>query len=140
MKGFTLMELLIVVTIIGILGAIAYPMYTDQVIRGKRAEGRALLADSAAKMERWYSDCNKYPDTIVSTSNNCTNSEIKMDSSSENGHYDLAITNVSGNQQQFTLTATPADFNDAECDVLSLTEAGAKSQSGTGDQHACWGR
>lgn len=60
MQGFTLIEMMIVVAIIGILAAVAYPSYAEHVKRGNRSEGQALLSDIAAAQERYYSQNNRY--------------------------------------------------------------------------------
>ena len=59
-KGFTLIELMIVVVVIGILSAIAMPAYTDYVKRGKAAEATATLADMRIKMEQFFQDNRTY--------------------------------------------------------------------------------
>lgn len=58
--GFTLIELMIVVAVIGILAAVAYPMYTDQIRKGKRAEARAGLANLLQQQERYFTQRNTY--------------------------------------------------------------------------------
>jgi type IV pilus assembly protein PilE len=60
MGGFTLIELMIVVAVIGILGAIAYPAYTDQVRKGRRAEARAGLMNLLQQQERFMTQRNTY--------------------------------------------------------------------------------
>ncbi|PPE66889.1 type IV pilin protein [Caldimonas caldifontis] len=62
-KGFTLMELMIVVAIIGILSAIAYPSYTEYVRRGQRAEARTALLEAAQFMQRFYAANDRYDQT-----------------------------------------------------------------------------
>lgn len=59
-KGFTLLELMIVVAIIGILAGIALPAYQDYVKRGKAAEATAGLADMRVRMEQFYQDNRTY--------------------------------------------------------------------------------
>ena len=62
-KGFTLIELMIVVSIIGILASIAVPAYGDYVIRGKLQEGVSSLADGRIKMEQFFQDNRAYNTT-----------------------------------------------------------------------------
>lgn len=58
--GFTLIELMIVVAVVGILAAIAYPSYTDSVLKGKRAQGRTALAELMQQQERYMTQQNCY--------------------------------------------------------------------------------
>jgi type IV pilus assembly protein PilE len=58
--GFTLIEMMIVVAIIGILASIAYPSYRESVLKGRRAEGRAALADLLQQQERYMTQRNVY--------------------------------------------------------------------------------
>ena len=58
--GFTLIELMITVAIVGILAAIAYPSYQDSVRKGKRAEGRTALIDFLQQQERFLTQTGSY--------------------------------------------------------------------------------
>lgn len=59
-RGFTLLELMIVVVVIGVLAMIAYPNYTDYVRRGKIAEATSTLMDTRSKMEQFFLDNRTY--------------------------------------------------------------------------------
>jgi len=137
--GFTLIELMIVVAVIGILGAIAFPAYSQYVIRGKRAEGRAALMDAAALQERFYSDCNRFG-TLGNGAKNCADGETTIGTTSETGKYNLYIS-PSEPTSTFTLEARPT-FADVECGTLTLTNAGSKGmKDGTSsDTRTCWGK
>lgn len=133
--GFTLVELMIVVTIIAIIGAIALPSYTQYVDRAKRSEARAALMDAAARLERFYSDNNRF------SKNGNFPPAARILTTSENGHYELTMASTRPNYQDFTLTATPKTFSDTDCGNLTLTHKGERGASATGaDIKDCWGR
>ncbi|MBR9830280.1 MAG: type IV pilin protein [Oceanospirillales bacterium] len=119
--GFTLIELMIVVLIIGILSAIAYPSYVNQVQRGNRAEGRAAIATAAQQLERCYTRYNSYNDANCNTINGDT----------ETGLYSIAINAAA---DSYTITATQ-QFGDATCGNLTLQHNGVK---GSNDNDECW--
>jgi len=143
--GFSLIELMIVVAIIAILGAIAIPNYKAYVDRGKRSEGRALLAEVANRMERFYSDCNAYPTNLTTAgSNNCTSpgTVVVASTTGENNYYAVTVGGLDANRQNYTLTATP-QWPDAACNNLTLDNTGARNivgGDGTKTRLECWGK
>ena len=129
--GFTLIELMVVVVIIGILASIAFPSYTEYVQRSKRSEGQAFLIDAAARQERYFVQNNGY----ITTTAGAANLGLTATPKSEHGHYALAIS-VVANDGGYTLTASP-QFTDNKCGNLILNALGSKTVS-SGDAALCW--
>lgn len=92
-NGFTLIELMIVVAVIGILAAIAYPSYIDSVRKSRRADAKTALMENAQRMETFYAREGKYTSATLSSSN------------SPEKYYTLAL---NAGASTYTITATPA--------------------------------
>nr|WP_314572647.1 type IV pilin protein [uncultured Pseudomonas sp.] len=128
-KGFTLIELMIVVAIIGILAAIAYPSYTEYVKRTHRVEIASLLSEGTQALERFYSRNGTYVNGPIPASNNW---------------YSVASSAVTAST--FTLTATPAAGTmmvGDKCGNFVVTHTGERTNTGmaAGTTSAtCWGR
>ena len=139
--GFTLIELMITVAVVGILAAIAYPAYTSAIMKSRRAEAKAMLLEVAQKQERFYTEKNTYTTALTGTAGlNYPSGTLK----SENGHYTIAAAASSGDgntiANSFTLTATPTgtQAKDTVCKNFTLTNTNAKGISGTGNVSECW--
>jgi type IV pilus assembly protein PilE len=128
-KGFTLVELMIVVAIIGILAAVAYPAYTNAVKKANRADGMDSLLSLASRMEEYYMNNDTY---VGATINAAGTGTVGSNQTSES-MYTLSITAATA--FAYTLTATPVTA-DAECGNLILNSLGQKTAS-TGSA-ACW--
>lgn len=126
-SGFTLVELLITVAIVAILGAVAFPAYTDFVARSNRTEAQRELLRIANLQEQYYVDSRSYTDDMKKLGLN------KDPFISDNGYYSIDAALADGG---FVLTATalePQKSNDSSCPKLSVSDTGAKLPAST-----CW--
>ncbi len=117
-KGFTLVELVVVVTIVGVLAAFAIPQYQGYTRRSNRTDGRAALMVAVQQVERYRST-------------NMTYVGATIDASSEYGLYSLALA-ATADTFTVTATATGPQAADTACTPLTLNHLGVKTPAG------CW--
>jgi type IV pilus assembly protein PilE len=131
-NGFTLIELMIVVMIVGVLMAIALPSYRDYVLRSHRTDAQSSLIDIAARQERFVAQRNTYTQEI-SANNGLTMGRT----TSAEGYYDLTVLPCAGGTiatcYVITATATGSQLADTECATINYDNLGAK-----GPTAACW--
>ena len=118
-QGFTLIELMIVVAIVGILAAIAFPSYQDSLNKGRRSDGQAALLQLQSVMERHMFDNNQYPSKLSDLSIYSSDS-----TESPEGHYDVSIKNPTAacpvtNCYQLLATAKGVQTGDGDLELHS---------------------
>lgn len=123
--GFTLIELMITVAIVGILAAIAYPSYINYVTKSGRSEGVAAVMRVANLQEQYYLDNRAYATDMT---------KLGLGASpfvTEHGHYSVASSGTSS----FTITATAQGAQasrDSTCGTITMTSAGEQTPK------ECW--
>lgn len=139
-KGFTLIELMITIAIIGIIGAVAYPSYVDSVRKTKRSDARITLTEMAATQERLFTENNSYTNAVSDLGG----------SSSNDSYYAITVANTGCTQTVnskalyscFALTATAVgdQLKDTDCKSFTLNHLGqetAKNSSNAANTD-CW--
>jgi len=141
-KGFTLMELMVVVTIVGILAAIAYPSYQNSVRKSRRADAKGVLMEAAQWMERFYTENNRYDQNKAGTAVALPDNLQTSPKEGTTKYYDIAFNPDPPGTNTFTLRATPKTTSGQDqdpCGALTLTNTGAKGVLGTGATiENCW--
>ena len=144
--GYTLIELMIVIVIIGIITMIAYPSYRDYVLRSHRADGQIALTVCAASQERWFTKNNTYSTGVSGCSG--TSSEgyysisIAIGDRQINGSCNLGS---STNSDCFLITVAPTSksnqVEDTVCTSMTLDNTNFKASydgSGADTKITCW--
>ncbi|MHB9101711.1 MAG: type IV pilin protein [Sulfuricella sp.] len=131
-SGFTLIELMITVAVIGILAAIAYPSYQDSIRKSRRADAKSALLNAAQSMEKFYTENSKYTGATVGT---------VVPASSTDGYYTLSFS-VAPSAAAYTLQAAPTTKGNQgadKCGNFTLSSTGVKGvNSGTLGVADCW--
>lgn len=133
--GFSLIEVIIAVAILGIIAAIAIPSYSAYMNKTRRVEAVTLLSEIAGEQQRFFTENNRYATTLTEMGYPAA-TEL-----SENGFYSASVTASAGTS--YTLTAAPVagepQENDTDCGSFTINSAGVKGVEGAAiaaDQ--CW--
>jgi prepilin-type N-terminal cleavage/methylation domain len=128
-RGFTLVEVMITVAIVGILAAIALPSYRDHIRTSRRSEAQAYLMNVAARQQQFLIDSRSYAAALATIG-------IAIPTN-VNAAYDVTLVTAAGPPPTFVLTATPkpgTDQVEEKCGVLAIDQTGGKTASLT----SCW--
>jgi len=125
-RGFTLIELMIVAGIIAVLAAFAFPSYTAYVVKSNRAAAKSFMTTVANREQQYILDARVY----VTVANNAAfNSALGISVPTEiSSIYNFSVGNVGGNTQTFIISAAPVATKANKSDgTLTLDNTGAKA-------------
>lgn len=129
-RGLTLIETMVVVAIIGILAAVAYPPYQEHVHRTNRAEARGILLEMAQLLERNYTETNSYESFALPVTQSPRTGTAK---------YTIQFSADTPTRNTYTLEAVPEGSMAGDaCGTLTLTQTGARGADGVVAE--CWQR
>jgi prepilin-type N-terminal cleavage/methylation domain len=140
LKGFTLIELMIVIAVIGILAAIAWPNYTSYLIKSRRAAAQSDMLQIQLALEKWRANNNSYLSVLDHSddSTNLTPADLADNLSTANTYYNYALQKDStggspdASHYYIKATAQAGQAGDTACNPLNLDQSNAKGPSG------CW--
>jgi type IV pilus assembly protein PilE len=131
-RGLTLIELMIVVAVMAILATIAYPLYTNQTEKARRADARSVLLELAQVQERVFSVNGSYAGSGALPG--YADIVGRLDRNGDGSPDNYAIAVVAGTTT-FTVTATPTGAQAGDdCTALTIDQAGVRGGTGSG----CW--
>jgi type IV pilus assembly protein PilE len=134
-RGFTLIEVMIVVAIVAILAAVALPSYRDSVAKSKRAEGKAAILNAEGWLERFNTDNNRYDNPAGGGSNTLFGAKFSQVPATGSANYNITVT-ATASAYTITLTTTGSMTGDY-CGSYLKTNSGTLSTTTAGVVSRC---
>lgn len=117
--GFTLIELMITVAIVGILATIAYPSYRQQVLKSNRIDAKVALMQNSQNLEKYFTVNGTYMGFTASPS--------------DHGYYTISLPTLTPSQYIIKAVATGSQISDTSCATFTIDQTGAKTPTA-----GCW--
>jgi len=140
--GFTLIELMITVAVIGILAAVAFPSYTQYIVRANRSAAQSFMFTVANRQEQSMLNARSYFAVATGTATEWTAASITVPAEVQANYVVTVASDNTATPPNYTITATPSGVQaqrDTKCANLTLTQAGVKGKTGTAPSvSACW--
>lgn len=130
-RGFTLIELMVVVAIVAILALVAIPSYRSYIVKANRSAAESYIMSVANKQEQYRLDTRAYATTLAALGTSAP-TEVSTN---------YSVTIPTATATAYTITATPTGTqlaSDTLCGAVSIDQTGNKSIGGTGTPSACW--
>lgn len=130
-RGFTLIELMIVVVIIAVLAAIAIPAYQGYTERARRADAKSALLSIQLAQEKYRANNPEYGSLA----------DIGFSNTSPDGYYSISVTTASGPPATYRATATPQGKQSGDsCGTFAVDQDGIDDSDGYASKGECWNR
>jgi type IV pilus assembly protein PilE len=127
-RGFTLIELVVAIGIVGLLAAIAIPAYSNYAQQSRRTDATRALSTARQVLERCYTQNYVYNAGCPA-----------LAPGSPNGYYIITAPTLAASTYKLTATATGIQAKDTTCTSFSIDQTGLQTSTGTGTAQTCWG-